>query len=171
MEVFERGFRELQVRNFKEAARVLSSIIHGYPDEKELHERARVYIAICERQIESKRDRTPKTVEERINAATVAINRGAYAEGLDLLRPVAKKDESENDAVHYMIAVAHAGLGDAPAAVASLQQAIELNPENRFLAAQDGDLDPIRATAAFVAVLENPPSPRRRPATRARSAR
>jgi tetratricopeptide (TPR) repeat protein len=170
MEVFERGFRALQVRNFKEAAGILGSIIERYPDEKELHERARVYIAICERRSDPKRDQAPRTIEERMNAATVAINRGAFADALGHLRSV-KSEDAENDVVHYMMAVAHAGLGDADAAIPHLHEAIELNPENKFLAAQDTDLDPIRAHIAFVALLDSPPAPRRRTATRARSTR
>jgi hypothetical protein len=170
MEVFEKGFRALQVRNFKEAAKTLASIIERYPDEKELHERARVYIAICERQSDPKRDQAPRTTEERMNAATVAVNRGAYADALGFLRAIANED-SESDVVHYMMAVAHAGLGDPNAAIPHLQEAIELNPENRFLALQDSDLDPIRGHQAFVALLDSPPLQRRRPATRARSTR
>jgi tetratricopeptide (TPR) repeat protein len=170
MEVFERGFRALQVRNFKEAAGVLTSIIERYPDEKELHERARVYIAICERQSDPRRGQAPRTLEERMNAATVAINRGAFSDALAFLRS-AKNEDAENDAVHYMLAIAHAGLGDADSAVAHLQEAIELNPENRFLAAQDSDLEPIREHVAFTALIDSPPPARRRPATRARSTR
>ncbi len=160
MDDFERGFRALQVRNFKEAAGILASIIERYPDEKELHERARVYIAICERRSDPKRDQAPRTLEERMNAATVAINRGAFADALRYLGSV-KAEDAENDAVCYMLAVAHAGLGDAESALTHLTEAIELNPDNRFLAAQDSDLEPIREHAAFVALLDSPPPPRR----------
>jgi tetratricopeptide (TPR) repeat protein len=170
VEVFERGFRALQTRNFKEAAKTLASIIDAYPDEKELHERARVYIAICERQSDPKRELAPRTAEERVNAATVAINRGAFADALEFLHAVAREDD-ENDLVHYMMAVAHAGLGDCASAIPHLHQAIELNPENRFLAAQDTDLDPIRQHGDFVALLDSPPPPRRRPVPRVRQGR
>jgi tetratricopeptide (TPR) repeat protein len=170
MEVFERGFRSLQERKFKEAAGVLGSILDRYPDEKELHERARVYIAICERRSDPRRDQAPRTVEERMNAATVAINRGAFADAVGFLRSV-KNEDDENDAVYYMLAVAHAGLGDAATAISHLHDAIELNPENRFLAAQDADLEPLHDNASFAALLDTPPAPRRRPATRARSTR
>ena len=80
------------------------------------------------------------------------------------------KNEDANDAVHYMLAVAHAGLGEAESAVGHLREAIELNPENRFLAAQDSDFEPIRGHAAFVALLDSAPL-RRRPGTRIRSTR
>jgi tetratricopeptide (TPR) repeat protein len=170
MEVFERGFRALQERKFKQAADVLASIFDRYPDEKELHERARVYVAICQRQSDPRRDQAPRTIEERMNAATVAINRGAYTEALGFLQSVRKEDE-ENDAVHYMLAVAHAGLGEPNSALSCLHVAIELNPDNRFLAAQDGDLESLRGNADFMALLDSPPPPRRRPASRARSTR
>jgi hypothetical protein len=170
MEVFEKGVRALQNREFREAAAILGSVIETYPDEKELHDRARVYMAICERQCAPKRDQAPRTLEERMNAATVALNRGAFTEALEFLRSV-KTEDAENDAVYYMLAVAHAGLGDAESAVTHLHEAIELNPDNRFLAAQDSDLDALREQPAFAALLDSPPAPRRRPAVRPRPSR
>jgi tetratricopeptide (TPR) repeat protein len=170
VEAFERGFRSLQERKFREAARLLASIIDSYPDEKELHERARVYIAICERQAVAERDRTPHTQEERLNAATVALNRGDFEKALGYLRSVEREDR-ENDLVFYMMAVALTGLGDSPAALPCLQQAVALNPENRFLAMQDADLLPLRELPEFASFLETPPVSRRRATTRERSGR
>lgn len=170
MELFEKGVRALQGRNFKEAAGLLGSIIERYPDEKELHDRARVYMAICERQGSPKRDQAPRTVEERINAATVALNRGAFTEAMEFLRSV-KREAADNDAVSYMLAVAHAGLGDPDTAVRHLHEAIALNPDNRFLAAQDSDLETLREHAAFVALLDSPPGSRHRVAARTRPSR
>jgi tetratricopeptide (TPR) repeat protein len=169
VESFERGFRSLQERRYREAANVLASMIDGYPDEKELHERARVYIAICERQVATERAKAPHTLEERMNAATVALNRGNYEEALGHLRSVERED-AENDLVHYMMAVAFTGLGDAHAALPRLQQAMELNSENRYLAAQDADLHPLRELPEFATLLEAP-SARRRATTRDRSGR
>jgi hypothetical protein len=82
--LFERGFRSLQQREFAGAAALLRSVIASFPEEKELHERARVYLAICERQMAPAT--APRTFEERVCAATLAINRGAYDEGLKLLQ-------------------------------------------------------------------------------------
>jgi tetratricopeptide (TPR) repeat protein len=170
VETFERGFRSLQERKFREAARLLGSIIDSSPDEKELHERARVFLAICERQAVAERDRTPHTLEERLNAATVALNRGDFGEALGYLRSVEREDR-ENDLAFYMMAVALTGLGDGRAAVPCLQQAVALNPENRYLAMQDADLHPLRELPEFASLLEPPPAPRRRATTRERSGR
>lgn len=169
VEVFERGFRALQQREFQEAARLFSSIFEEYPDEKELQERARVYLAICERQSGAQGAREPRTVEERINAATVSFNRGAYDEGLKHLQPL-EAGHGENDHLHYMLAVAHAALGDPDMAIRHLRLAVELNADNHYLARQDADLDPLRSHPDFVALLQSPP-PRQRPTSRARSGR
>lgn len=167
VEVFERGFKALQQRSFADAAATLSSIFDAYPDEKELHERARVYLAICERQSAAGRSQEPRTVEERMNAATVALNRGAFEEAIGLLRAI----DGGNDVVYYMLAVAHASLGDAAQAIPHLRRAVELNPENRYLALQDADFQPLRDDPGFAALLEPPASSARRPTTRARSGR
>jgi Tfp pilus assembly protein PilF len=169
MSVFERGVRAMQQHQFKEATKLLSSIFQAHPDEKELHDRARVYLAICARQSASPRDQAPRTAEERMNAATVALNRGSFDQALELLRSLEREDGG-NDLVHYMLAVAHAALGNAHAAIPHLRQAVEQNTENRSLALQDADLDPLRNHPDFAAILDKP-EPRRRPAARARAGR
>jgi hypothetical protein len=72
-----------------------------------------------------------------------------------------------------MLAVAHAQRDEHAEAVAHLERAIALNPENRALARNDPDLEPLRADEAFRAALEAPPVPRpdRRRPFKARSAR
>ena len=59
-----------------------------------------------------------------------------------------------------MLAVAHAQRGEPAEAVAHLERAIALNPENRALARHDPDLEPLRGDDAFRAALEAPPSAR-----------
>lgn len=169
VELFERGFTALQRREFKEAARLLSSTLELFPEEKELHERARVYLAVCERQAPG-HAHAPRTLEERVNSATVAINRGAFDEALRLLR-LAEREDGENDLVQYMLAVVHAGLGQVEAALPYLRVAVELNDDNRYLAAQDEDLGALRQHPDFAALLDSPPAPRRHPAARARAGR
>jgi len=55
-----------------------------------------------------------------------------------------------------MLAVAHAQRDEPAEAVAHLERAIALNPENRGLARTDPDLDPLRDDEAFRAALEAP---------------
>jgi tetratricopeptide (TPR) repeat protein len=164
--------RALQGHDFAGAAQVFESVLAQYPEERELHERVRQYLRICERQIAPK-EAVPQTREERLYAATLAINGGRYDQAIANLRLV-RDEDPDNDHALYMLAVAHAQRGEPAEAVAHLERAIALNPDNRSLAKSDPDLEPLHGDEAFRTALETPPSAahgdRRRP-FRTRSAR
>ncbi len=151
--VYEHGVEALQQRDYGRAAQLLESVIEGYPDEKELHERVRLYLNVCRRQA-APPDHTPRTPAERVYAATLAINAGVYDHGLRQLQ-LALEDEPANDHVHYMLGVVHALRLDFASSLAHLQRAVELNPDNRFLALQDADLAGLReADPSFRTIID-----------------
>jgi tetratricopeptide (TPR) repeat protein len=162
--LYERGLEALQRHEFGEASRSFEAVLRQYPEEKELHERVRLYLNICQRQA-TPRESTPQTQEERLYAATLAINGGRYDQALANLRLV-RDEDPDNDHALYMLAVAHAQRGEPAEAIAHLERAIALNPENRALAKTDPDLEPLRGDEAFRTALETPAAPqvdRRRP--------
>ena len=53
--MYERGLQALQRRDFAASAEALRNVIERYPDERELLERARLYLKVCERELESSR--------------------------------------------------------------------------------------------------------------------
>jgi len=169
--LYEQGLEALQRHAYQQATSLLESVLRQYPEEKELHERVRLYLNICRRQ-ESQREAAPQTIDERLYAATLAINGGQYDQAIGHLRLV-RDEDPDNDHAIYMLAVAHAQRNEHAEAVAHLERAIALNPENRALARNDPDLEPLRADEAFRAALEAPPLPRpdRRRPFKARSAR
>jgi outer membrane protein assembly factor BamD (BamD/ComL family) len=169
--LYEQGLEALQRHAFGEAAGRFESVLRQYPEEKELHERVRLYLNICERQATPK-EAAPQTPEERLYAATLAINGGRYDQALANLRLV-RDEDPDNDHALYMLAVAHAQRGEPAEAIAHLERAIALNPENRALAKNDPDLEPIRGDEAFRSALDAPAAGRgdqRRP-IRTRTAR
>jgi Flp pilus assembly protein TadD len=106
-------------------------------------------------------------------ASTLAINGGRYDEAISHLHLV-RDEDPDNDHALYMLAVAHAQRGEHAEAIAHLERAIAVNPENRGLARNDPDLEPLRGDDTFRAALEAPPSARverRRPPHRTRSSR
>jgi tetratricopeptide (TPR) repeat protein len=169
--LYERGLEALQRHAYQEAANLLESVLRQYPEERELHERVRLYLNICRRQA-TQREAAPQTIDERLYAATLAINGGQYDQAIAHLRLV-RDEDPDNDHAIYMLAVAHAQRLEHTEAVAHLERAIALNPENRALARNDPDLEPLRADDAFRAALEAPSGSRqitRRP-LKTRSAR
>ena len=159
--VYERAVEALQRHAYSEASKLLESVLRQYPEEKELHERVRLYLNICARQATHK-EASPQTIDERLYAATLAINTGQYDQAIAHLRLV-RDEDPDNDHALYMLAVAHAQRDEHAEAVAHLERAIALNPENRALARNDPDLDPLRDDDAFRAALEAPPSARPHP--------
>ena len=116
-------------------------MLRQYPEEKELHERVRLYLNVCQRQA-TPRVPDPQTIDERLYAATLAINGGQYDQAIAHLRLV-RDEDPDNDHAIYMLAVAHAQRDEHAEAVAHLERAIALNPENRALARNDPDLEPL----------------------------
>src|SRR5580765_4121014 len=169
--LYEKGLEALQRHAYQQAASLLESVLRQYPEERELHERVRLYLNICQRQA-TQREAAPQTIDERLYAATLSINGGQYDQAIVHLRLV-RDEDPDNDHAIYMLAVAHAQRDEHAEAVAHLERAIALNPENRALARNDPDLEPLRDDEAFRAALEAPSGSRlagRRP-FKARSAR
>jgi outer membrane protein assembly factor BamD (BamD/ComL family) len=156
--LYEQGLEALQRHDYRQASDLFESVLRQYPDEKELHERVRLYLNVCQRQA-TPREPAPQTINERLYAATLAINGGRYDQAITHLRLV-RDEDADNDHAIYMLAVAHAQRDEHAEAVAHLERAIALNPENRALARHDPDLEPLRDDEAFRAALEAPLGPR-----------
>ena len=156
--IYERGLDALQRHDYSGAAQHFGSVLLKYPEEKDLHERVRLYLNICQRQA-TREDPAPQTIDERLFASTLAINGGKYDEALSHLRLV-RDEDPDNDHALYMLAVAHAQRGEHAEAIAHLERAIAMNPENRGLARHDPDLEPLRGDESFRAALEAPLGPR-----------
>ena len=152
--MYERGLQALQRRDLAASAAALRTVIERYPDERELLERARLYLKVCERELEPK-EPAPKSANEWVYAATVALNAGDEANALRHLQRALSED-ARHDHAHYMMAVASVRRNDPSAAVDHLRRAVALNPENRSLARQDPELDALRDDPGFKAALDTP---------------
>ncbi len=147
MRLYENGVTGMQKHKFAAAQKALQKLVDEYPEERELNERARLYLAVCDREL------TPEvadvqTAEDRLYAATIALNSGSVDEALQHLKTVAR-DEPENPRVQYMFAIAYALANEADLAVAYLERSIELEPDIRILARQEPDFDRLYEDARF----------------------
>lgn len=158
--MYENGVRALQRHDYQGAATQFRTIMERYPEERELQERSHLYLRVCERET-ARRPATPQTPQERVYAATVALNAGDTAAALDHLGR-ALSDSPESDHAHYIMSVALASKGDSTKALDHLRRAITLNPENRALARQDPDLEPLRTADEFRDLTDAPAGGRSR---------
>jgi tetratricopeptide (TPR) repeat protein len=147
---------------------VLRSVLSRYPEEKDLHERVRLYLNVCDRHM-TPRAVSPSTPEERVFAATLAVNAGDYDAALEHLRR-ASSEAPDHDHALYMLASVLALRDQVDEAVPVLLRAIELNSENRAMARHDPDLDALRQYDSVRVALEasTPSKAERRKASRRR---
>ncbi len=154
--IYEQGLAALQGHEYARASALLRSVLSRFPEEKELHERARLYLNVCERQMLPQAG-GPISPEQRVVAATMAFNSGNLEHALMQLRAAA--DESpDHDFALYMLAAVHAARGEPSQAVPFLLRSIELNPDNRAIAKHDPDLDALRELPDVRSALQSTPS-------------
>ncbi len=160
---YEAGLQALQQHDYGRAGAILESVIADYPEERELHERVRLYLSVCQRH-QAPQETGPQSNEERLYAATLAFNDGDH-EGAKTHLDIIRQSDPDNDHALYMLAVIHALRGNSEQGAALLQRAIEVNPENRSLARQDPDLESLRRQDGIRALLEtaSPSRSARRP--------
>lgn len=158
---YERGLRAVHQHRYAEARDALSAILTDYPEERELHDRVRLYLQVCERELGEEQPEAPESVEDRLYAATVALNAGDQPAALALLQSV-QSEEPDNDHALYMLGITQSVGGDPEAGLEYLRRAIELNPENRALARHAPELETLRTTDGFKHLLEATASPGRR---------
>ncbi|MEI6668215.1 MAG: tetratricopeptide repeat protein [Acidobacteriota bacterium] len=151
---YERAMQALQAKRYRDAAHLLKTVIATYPEEKELLERAQLYLRVCERHL-APPDATPTTPEERVYAATLAINSGDIDRAIQLLTSALTQNPT-NDHAEYMLGVALAIRGNQEAAITHLERAVALNPETKGLIIKEADLEALRQTDAVAALLSAP---------------
>ena len=152
--LYEQGLAAVQAHQFARASSTLRAVISRFPAERDLHERIRLYLNICDRHM-APRAASPSTSEERVFAATLAVNAGELHAALDHLR-TATAESPKHDHALYMLASVLVLLGKVDDAIAPLIRAIDLNPDNRSMARQDPDLEPLRQNDSVRAVLGGP---------------
>jgi len=155
VELFQRGMQALQKHAYKPAAESFKALLDRFPAERALTERARLYLELCEREL-ARRPAAPRTVEERLTAATAALNSGDDVRAERLAQSVLAED-ARQDLALYLMAAVEARRGEAEAAVSFLSRAIAISPEARAQARYDSDFETLRHLDGY-RVLIDPPS-------------
>jgi hypothetical protein len=166
---FQRGMEALQRKQYGVAADAFKTLLDRYGNERALLDRARVYLDLCERELK-RQPANPRTIEERLTAATAALNNDDDARAEELARAVlAEKDDQ--DLALYLLAAIEARRNAIEASLDLLARAISISPEAGQQARYDPDFDPLHDTELFWRLTEKrqqtsssviPRKPRRR---------
>ena len=139
----------LQGRRYADAAETFNAIVTRFPAERALLDRARVYLDVCERELHWPAQ--PTTPEERLTAATAALNDGDEARAERFVQAVLA-EQPEQDLALYLSAAIHARCGRRDEALAGLRQALALRPDVAAQATLDPDFDSLHDSEAFHAL-------------------
>jgi tetratricopeptide (TPR) repeat protein len=154
LSLFEKGMHALQEHAYSDAAERFRALLADFPAEGALRERSQVYLALCEREL-GRRPAAPRTIEERLTAATAALNDGDEPLAERLARAVLA-DAPQQDLALYLLAAVQARRNDAEGALHLLERAIAVNPEIRAQARHDADFEGLRALEVFRQLIETP---------------
>jgi tetratricopeptide (TPR) repeat protein len=144
---FERGVTLLQKHSYAEALEHFQVVVSGFPQEKELIDRAQVYVRICH-SMADRREPQPRKPEDFFYYGVIKANEANYDEAVKLLEralQISPKDEK----VHYVLASTLAQKGERRQALEHLKEAIELNVTNRIHARNDPDFEQLRDDENF----------------------
>src|SRR5271165_6277397 len=146
---YEAGLKALQSHKYDRAKAFFEKVVAG--PSPELADRASVHLHSCDQQL-SRGVTSFKTPEEQFDYAVSLMNLGDYVGARENLETVSKKSP-KLDFIWYGMAVLNCLTGHFPEALTSLNEAIRLNPANRFHARNDGDFKSLGDDPRFTELL------------------
>jgi tetratricopeptide (TPR) repeat protein len=145
--LFTHACEQLQRHRYRDASAILGRIAQEFPDEGILLDRVRVYQDLCARELR-KGPVEPHTLEERLTAATAALNDGDVVRAERHARDVLSENPRDDMAL-YLLASIECRRGAVDKALSYLGQAIALSPEARAQARHEPDFEPLRNHPVF----------------------
>jgi tetratricopeptide (TPR) repeat protein len=144
----ERGLQSLHKQSYGEAQTHFQAIVAGYPHEKELLDRAQMYLRVCRNMMQEKKSESNRKPEEMFYLGVMKANEASYDEAVEYLDRALQTNPGD-DRAHYVMASTRALKGERELALKHLQEAIGLNVTNRVYAQNDPDFEPIRGDDGF----------------------
>jgi len=148
---YEAAVKLLYSHEYERAKVAFEKVIVAFVDDKEVVERSRIHLRLCEQKI-ARKPAAPRTLDEHYDLAIALMNEGKYEESIEHLNK-ALKSNPKCDYVIYALAITHCRTGNFDGALASLQTAIGLRPENRFMAQRDSDFEVLKQDSRFVSLV------------------
>lgn len=150
LKLYEDAVKHFQQQKFHKAKELLERVIEG--PSKELGDRARVHLRICEQRISRTPAAPPKSAEDHYTQGVALMNMGRWDEAREHLDR-AHKAAPKADHVVYAMAVLDCLTGEADSAMQNLKVAIQLRPENRYHARNDEDFAFLQEDPRFTELL------------------
>ena len=153
--MFEEAMRDLQGHAYHQAAGGFRTLLERYPSERALLDRARVYLELCERELK----RQPVAPNTDRGAADCRHRRSEQRRRRQTPNGwLGRSSRKTPGTIWRCICWPSSRPGEGPptAALAYLEEAVDISPEAGAQARFDGDFESIRDTDTFRRLTEHP---------------
>jgi len=150
LKLYEEALGHFHQQKFHRAEESLRKVTDG--PSKELADRARVHLRICEQRIAKLPAPAPKSAEDHYTQGVALMNLGRWDEAREHLDR-ARKAAPKADHIVYAMAALDCLTGEADSAMENLKIAIQLRPENRYHARNDEDFSFLQEDPRFTELL------------------
>ncbi len=149
---YAEAVKEFRREKFDKAVEALCAFIEKHPAEKELVDRARIYVAVAESRLKGKGEPVVlKTAEDFYQYGIFKVNAGEHDEALKLLER-AEKLEPESGKVSYALADVTCLMGRTEECFEHLKKAVQIDKSFRVLAQNEPDFEPVWEDKKFKAI-------------------
>ncbi len=146
---YEAGLKAMQAHKFERAQALLEKVVAG--PSRELADRAAVHLHSCEQYL-ARTATTFKTPAEHYDYAVSLMNAGDHDGARSHLEKILKQAPGADYAL-YGLAVLECLMGRVEESLKRLDQAIRLNPSNRYQARNDSDFQNLADDPRFTELL------------------
>lgn len=153
VELFEKAMKALGKRDYGKAQEHFEALLAGHAEDRDVAERAQLYLGLCRRALDKKPAFKPKGFDELLQYGVYLHNRGEHADALKAFGQAVEL-QPKNEHALYCVSVAAAQAGDVARALKALREAILANPASRAQARADSDFEPIRENEEFLEILD-----------------
>ena len=144
---YGQAIKEFRKGNCDKAKELLLAFLEKHSSEKELVDRAHIYLAICDGR--QKKETIPlKTFDDYYQYSTFKINQGEYEEALKLLNKAAEMKPDEGK-VFYLIADTYCLMEKEDECLEYLKKAIKLDKYFKTLAQNEADFEGFKESKKF----------------------
>ena len=140
---YAEAMKEFRKGKDGKALETLKTFIEKFPGERELVDRARIYVAICEARLRGDKDAAPlKTADDYYRHGIYKTNIGELEDAQKLLEKALKMSPDEGR-IHYALADLHCLQGQTEPSLEYLRKAIQIDKQFRILAQNEIDFEPL----------------------------
>jgi tetratricopeptide (TPR) repeat protein len=139
LEAYSKAMETFQKRDYQKAVQALEDFMETFQDEKDLIDRAKIYLALSRNRME-KEPVSLKTSEDYYQNGILKLNQGKLDEAIQSWEQALKK-ESNSGKTHYALADAYCISGEKKKCLNHLEKAIGQDPFFAVLAQNERDFE------------------------------